>query len=135
MKISHFAILAATTACLAVPALAQDIDAGEKLFTRCKACHSVTAGDGTPVVRGGKVGPDLFGIVGRPLASVEGYSYGAGIQAARDTGLVWDPALLAEYVQDPTKFIDTHGGSGASKMVFKLPKGGADIAAYLATLK
>lgn len=134
MKNSLPAILAAL-ALVAAPALAADPEAGEKLFVRCKACHSITAADGTAIVRGGKVGPDLFGVVGRPAASVEGYAYGAGILEAKEAGLVWDEALLAEYLRDPTKFIDTHGGSGASKMVFKLPKGGEDIAAYLAGLE
>ncbi|HEY0213669.1 MAG TPA: cytochrome C, partial [Paenirhodobacter sp.] len=63
------------------------------------------------------------------------FAYGEGILAAKATGLVWDQALMAEYVRDPTRFIDTHGGSGASKMVFRLPVGGEDIAAYLETLK
>lgn len=134
MKISPFAILAATLA-IAAPAFAGDPAAGEKLFSKCKACHSITADDGTVIQKGGKVGPNLYGVVGRPAASLEGFKYGDGITKAKDSGLVWDEALIAEYVQDPTKFIDTHGGEGASKMTFKLPKGGEDIAAYLASVK
>ncbi|HEY0212381.1 MAG TPA: cytochrome C, partial [Paenirhodobacter sp.] len=70
MKISWFAILAVVMICNAGGAWAGDADAGAKLFTRCKACHSVVAQDGTIVVRGGKVCPNLFGVMGRPLASV-----------------------------------------------------------------
>ncbi|AOZ70092.1 cytochrome C [Rhodobacter xanthinilyticus] len=133
MKISLYATLAALV--LATPSFAGDVAAGEKLFTKCKACHSIIADDGTAIVKGGKVGPNLYGIVGRPAASEEGFKYGDGIMAAAAAGLVWDEALITEYVVDPTKFIDTHGGEGKSKMTFKLAKGGEDVAAYLASVK
>lgn len=134
MKTSLFATLAVTLA-FAGPALAGDAAAGEKLFSKCKACHAITADDGTAIVKGGKVGPNLFGVVGRPAASIEGFKYGDGILKAKESGLVWDEALIAEYVVDPTKFIDTHGGEGKSLMTFKLAKGGEDVAAYLASVK
>ncbi|MFT3687500.1 c-type cytochrome [Paenirhodobacter sp.] len=134
MKTSLFATLAASLT-IAAPAFAGDPEAGAKLFSKCKACHTITADDGTVIQKGGKVGPNLYGVVGRPAASVDGFKYGDGITRAKDAGLVWDEPLIAEYVQDPTKFIDTHGGEGASKMTFKLPKGGEDIAAYLASVK
>ena len=133
MKISLYATLAALVR--ATPSFAGDVAAGEKLFTKCKACHSIIADDGTAIVKGGKVGPNLYGIVGRPAASEEGFKYGDGIMAAAAAGLVWDEALITEYVVDPTKFIDTHGGEGKSKMTFKLAKGGEDVAAYLASVK
>ena len=136
MKISLIATLAALAPlAFATPSLAQDAAAGEKTFAKCKACHAITAPDGTSIVKGGKVGPNLYGIVGRPAASYPDFKYGDGILAAAAAGLVWDEALIAEYVVDPTAFIDTHGGSGKSKMTFKLAKGGEDIAAYLATFK
>ena len=50
------------------------------------------------------------------------------------SGAVWDEAGLAEYLLDPTAYIDTHGGEGKSKMTFKLKKGGEDVAAYLASV-
>ncbi|MDD8024565.1 MAG: cytochrome C [Paracoccaceae bacterium] len=132
MKISLYATLAALA--LTTPSFAQDAAVGEKEFKKCKACHSIVADDGTEIVKGGKVGPNLYGVVGRAAASVDGFKYGDGITAAGASGLVWDEALIAEYVIDPTKFIDTHGGEGKSKMTFKLAKGGADVAAYLASV-
>ncbi|MBD3788265.1 MAG: cytochrome C [Sphingomonadales bacterium] len=136
MKISLIATLAALAPlAFAAPSLAQDAAAGEKIFAKCKACHAITAPDGTSIVKGGKVGPNLYGIVGRPAASYPDFKYGDGILAAAAAGLVWDEALITEYVVDPTAFIDTHGGSGKSKMTFKLAKGGEDVAAYLATFK
>lgn len=128
--IAAFATLAA-----AAPALAEgDAAKGESEFKKCKACHMIVADDGTEIVKGGKTGPNLYGVVGRAVASVPDFKYGDGILAVGATGMVWDEALLAEYVVDPTAFVDTHGGSGKSKMTFKLAKGGEDIAAYLASV-
>ena len=132
MKLSLYVTLAAVA--FAAPSFADDVEAGAKLFTKCKACHSIVADDGTAIVKGGKVGPNLYGVVGRPAASYPDFNYGDGIKGAAAAGLVWDEALIAEYVVDPTKFIDSHGGTGASKMTFKLPKGGEDVAAYLASV-
>ncbi|WP_126975797.1 c-type cytochrome [Frigidibacter oleivorans] len=126
--------LALSTAAISVPALAQDAAKGETEFKKCKACHAITAPDGTDIVKGGKVGPNLYGVVGRPVASVPDFKYGDGILAVGAAGTVWDEATLAEYVTDPTAFIDTHGGSGKSKMTFKLAKNQADVVAYLASV-
>ncbi|AJE47879.1 c-type cytochrome [Celeribacter indicus] len=122
------ALLASTAATFAQG----DAANGEKEFRKCKSCHMIASEEET-FVKGGKTGPNLHGVVGRPVASVEGFNYGDGILAVGATGAVWDEASLAEYVADPTEYIDTHGGSGRSKMTFKLPKGGEDVAAYLAT--
>ena len=128
--------LIALAAALAIagPAFAGDAAKGESEFKKCKACHSIVADDGTEIVKGGKTGPNLYGVIGRAVASVPDFKYGDGILAVGATGMVWDEALLAEYVVDPTAFVDTHGGSGKSKMTFKLAKGGEDIAAYLASV-
>jgi cytochrome c len=49
---------------------------------------------------------------------------------------VWDEALLAAYVADPAAWLKEQTGDSAakSKMSFKLAKGGADVAAYLASV-
>ena len=122
---------------LATPALAADPAAGEADFKKCKACHSLTATDGTVVVKGGKTGPDLGAIVGRAVASVADFKYGDGILAVGAAGKVWDEASIAAYVADPAAWLAANGGGdGAkSKMSFKLPAGGEDVAAYLATIK
>lgn len=131
---TKFILLAVASVALAAPAFAGDPAAGENTFKKCKACHSIIADDGTEIVKGGKTGPNLYGVVGRAVASVPDFKYGDGILAVGATGMVWDEALLTEYVADPTAFVDTHGGSGKSKMTFKLAKGGEDIAAYLASV-
>ena len=128
-------ISAVACVALATPLFAEgDAANGEKEFKKCKACHMIVAADGTEIVKGGKTGPNLYGVIGRAVASVEDFKYGDGILAVGATGAVWDEASLAEYLLDPTAYIDTHGGEGKSKMTFKLKKGGEDVAAYLASV-
>ncbi len=107
---------------LAGPAFAGDSAKGEADFRKCKSCHSITAPDGTEIQKGGKTGPNLWGIIGNP---------------AKAAGAVWDEAALATYVADPGAWVKATSGddSAKSKMSFKLTAGGEDMAAYLATLK
>ncbi|MCB6178693.1 cytochrome C [Rhodobacter sp. Har01] len=134
---TKFTLLAATFAALAAaPALAGDPAAGEAEFKKCKACHSIVAPDGTEIQKGGKTGPNLYGVVGRPVASDPDFKYGDGIKAAGATGAVWDQAAIAAYVVDPAAWLkQVSGDDGAkSKMSFKLAAGGEDVAAYLASV-
>lgn len=123
-------------AALAAPAFAQDAAAGEKEFNKCKACHSIVADDGTAIVKGGKTGPNLYGVIGRPVASIADFKYGESILAVGAAGVIWDEALLTAYVADPAAWLKEQTGDSAakSKMSFKLAKGGADVAAYLASV-
>ncbi|MBL8560852.1 MAG: cytochrome C [Gemmobacter sp.] len=123
---------------LAAPAFAAgDAAKGEADFKKCKACHMIVADDGTEIQKGGKTGPNLYGVIGRPVAGVADYKYGESIVAVGAKGVVWDEALLAAYVADPGKWLKEQTGDAAakSKMTFKLAKGGEDMAAYLASVK
>jgi cytochrome c len=131
---TKFILLAATAAAFAgAPALAQDVAAGEEAFRSCKTCHSIIAPDGTEIQKGGRTGPNLYGVVGRPVASDPDFSYGASLAALGATGAVWDAASLAAYTADPAAYLKSAlADEGArSKMSFKLDAGGADVAAYL----
>jgi cytochrome c len=121
---------------LAAPAMAGDAAKGEKEFAKCKTCHMIVAPDGTEIVKGNKTGPNLYGVIGRPVASYPDFKYGDGILAAGAKGLVWDEAMLAEYVKDPGKWLKANSGDdkAKTKMSFKLAKGGEDVAAYLASV-
>lgn len=123
-------------ATFANPALAQDAAAGEKAFSKCKACHAIVAPDGTEIVKGGKTGPNLYGVVDRAVASVADYKYGDSILAVGGAGAVWDEASLIAYMADPAAWLKEKTGDGAakSKMSFKLAAGGADMVAYLASV-
>lgn len=131
-------ILIATLSALAAPAFADgDAAKGADLFKRCKACHAITAPDGTEVQKGGKTGPNLFGVVGRPVAAAPDFKYGDAILAAGAKGLIWDEAMLAAYIADPTAWLREQTGDdkAAAKMTFKMAKGSEDMAAYLASIK
>lgn len=133
--------IAAATLAFATPLLAEshgamgDADAGEKGFKKCKSCHMIANGD-EMIVKGGKTGPNLYGVIGRTAGTAEDFKYGDDLVAAGAAGLVWDEATLASYVADPKGFLQEKlDDSGAkSKMTFKLKKGGEDVAAYLASV-
>ena len=130
-------LLAAALALCAAPVFAGDAAVGEKEFAKCKSCHAITAADGTSIVKGGKTGPNLFGMVGKPVASVADFKYGDGILAVGASGAVWDEASLAAYMTDPATWLKDQTGDSAvkSKMTFKLRAKAEDVAAYLATLQ
>lgn len=121
----------------AAPALAGDAAKGEAEFKKCKACHAIVAPDGTEIVKGGKTGPNLYGVIGRTVGAEPGFAaYGDDLKAVGAAGTVWDEAALAAYVADPTAWVKQASGDPAakSKMTFKLAKGGEDVAAYLSSL-
>jgi len=120
---------------LSAPAFAGDAATGEKEFRKCKACHMIVADDGTEIVKGGKTGPNLYGVIGR-VAGTTDFKYGESIVAAGAAGVVWDETNIVTYIADPKAFlVEATGDSGAkSKMSFKLAKGGEDLAAYLASV-
>ncbi len=109
---------------------------GAKEFNKCKACHSITAEDGTDVVKGGKIGPNLYGVIGRQVASIQDFKYGNSIAALGETGMTWDEESFVSYVQDPTAFLEEKldDKSARSKMAFKLRKGMEDVYAYLVSV-
>lgn len=119
---------------LAAPAFADgDAAAGEKEFKKCKSCHSIVSASGEEIVKGGKTGPNLFGIPGRTAGTYPDFKYGDSIVAAGAAGLVWDAEAFEAYVVDPGAFLKEKTGDTAakSKMTFKLKKGAEDIYAYL----
>lgn len=109
------------TACAAVMlagsmAQAQDADAGEKIFKKsCRACHSIVAPDGEMIFKGGRTGPNLYGVIGRAAGTDPDFPrYKDSLVEAGEKGLVWDEASFEEYVVDPAGFLkDYLGDDGA----------------------
>lgn len=95
---------------VSVPGIASAKD-GEKVFNKCKACHSLEAGVN-------KVGPSLAGVVGRKAGTAEGYNRYMGL---KDADWSWDEAALMEYLEDPSEFTKKKNGS-RSAMSLKLKK-------------
>ncbi len=122
---------------LALPVYAEgDAEAGKKTFNKCKSCHQIADPAGEVIVKGGKTGPNLYGIAGRTAGTVEGFKYGDSIVAAGENGLVWDEETFVSYAQDPKAFLKDYLGetSAKSKMTFKLKKGAEDVYAYIVSV-
>lgn len=134
MRRTLLAILCVFQPAAAVAQNAGDSEAGERDFSRCRACHSVIAADGTVIVRGGATGPNLFGIIGRPAEAVEGFRYSAAFHDLAAAGFVWSEADLASFVTDPPAFLKERLGDPAAttSMSFRFRSGGEDIAAWRA---
>jgi cytochrome c len=109
------------------PLLAKaDVDKGASIFKRCEACHDATKGGPN------KVGPNLYGVVGRPIASHAGYSYSAAMKDFSDGGKKhWDYQLISEFITKPKAEVPgtAMGFAGLSKIEER-----ADVIAYLRTL-
>lgn len=96
---------------------------GEKVFKKCKACHAV--GEGAK----NKSGPQLNGLFGRQMGSVEGFKYSKVFVAAHGEGRVWDEAALVEFLAKPRSYMK------GTKMAFSGLKKEDDLAAITAYLK
>ena len=138
MKPAMIAALMGASLSLPIAAQAGDAAAGESEYRKCRACHMIQDAGGNDIVKGGVTGPNLWNIIGQPIASVEGYRYGEGIlaAAAANPDLVWTEEELAAYVTDPQAWVREKSGnaSARSKMTFKLNRGQEDIAAYLTSV-
>lgn len=76
-----------------------DVANGERVFSRCSACHTIDA----PRTR---MGPHLMGVVGRPMASVADYkSYSQALKDAGSEGRVWSEEELSKFIASPKKAV------------------------------
>lgn len=94
-----------------------DAGAGQTVFRQCQACHKVDGSNGT--------GPHLDGVVGRPIASVDGFSYS---DALHGMGGDWTPERLSEFLANPK------AAAPGTKMTFaglKKVQDRANLIAYL----
>jgi len=104
----------------ASPALAEgDAAAGEKLFVKCKTCHTLEAGKN-------KVGPSLAGVFGRAAGTAPDFKYS---DAMMNSGITWDETTIGEYIADPK------GKVPGNKMIFPGVKKEDDRANLIAYLK
>lgn len=70
-------------------------DQGRALFDECRACHSLERG--APAM----AGPNLAGLIGRPVAGDPEFDYSPALRQARADGRVWTPELLDRFLVDP----------------------------------
>ena len=93
--------------------------------SKCKTCHSFEK-DG-----GNKMGPNLFGIVGKKAGSSEGYKYGDFLSSADFT---WDEENLKAWLEDSKGVAKAGGGSKMPSQKLKGKKAD-DVIAFLSSLK
>ena len=95
---------------------------GAGLVKQCQICHNTEEG------KGPKIGPDLYGIVDRPVASIAGFNYSAALKAK---GGKWTFAELNKWIEDPKGYVK---GTSMSYAGLKAENKRADLVAYLNTL-
>jgi cytochrome c len=99
-----------------------DVSRGQRSAQKCAACHTFD--------KGGRnmVGPNLWGVVGRPKASEAGFNYSAAMKAK---GGNWTIQDINEFIHNPRGFVP-----GTAMTFAGVPRGGerADLIAYLNSL-
>lgn len=111
---------AAPAAGVTLASLTGDPVKGEKVFAQCKTCHVAEKGVN-------RVGPSLWGVVGRHSGSIEGFKYSP---ANKNSGFVWTEDQLFTYLEAPQKVIK---GTYMAFAGLKNPQDRADVIAYLKT--
>ena len=74
----------------------RSVDHGEKVFKKCSACHSIVKGGGN------NIGPALYNVVGRDIASISDYKYS---KAMMNYEKKWTFEELNGYLRKPQKYI------------------------------
>jgi cytochrome c2/sporulation protein YlmC with PRC-barrel domain len=101
-----------------------DVTRGQAMIQRaCAACHTLNQGGPT------RVGPNLFGVAERPIASVSGYNYSNALKAHQGS---WDQASLDAFLKNP------RGYAPGTYMTFPGIRSDQDrqnVVAYLESLK
>ncbi|MGK2742278.1 c-type cytochrome [Tepidicaulis sp. LMO-SS28] len=100
MKRISMAILAAAAMAASTAAHAEgDVAKGEKIFKRCAMCHTLEEGAGN------RIGPNLWGMFSRPVASVEDFRYSQAMQEKAGEIGTWDEESLDAYLTRPRDYV------------------------------
>ena len=101
---------------------AASVSDGQKVAARCQQCHDLEKGGPN------KIGPNLWGIVGRARASIASFSYSSAMSSSHDP---WTFEKLFAYLKSPQAVVP------GTKMAFGGLKSADDrinLIAYLRTL-
>lgn len=96
-----------------------DVTAGEKVFAKCSACHSIAKGGANGI------GPNLWGAIGKPHGHVAGFAYSDALKSVAGN---WNFDSLNAWLISPRKY------APGTKMTFAglaKPEDRANVIAYL----
>ncbi|MEG9883276.1 MAG: cytochrome c family protein [Hyphomicrobiales bacterium] len=102
-----------------------DATKGRKQARVCTTCHSFDKGGPN------RIGPNLYGVVGRKVATHEGFSYSAAMRKKAEKIGSWSFAALNQFITNPQKYVSR------TKMSFaglRNDERRANLLAYLQTL-
>lgn len=99
-----------------------DPEAGQGLIRACAACHTFDQGGAD------RVGPHMWGVVGRAKGAVEGFNYSSAMQ---EVGGDWTFENLNGFLQRPRDYLP---GTSMSYAGMRDAGDRADLIAYLRTL-
>ncbi len=117
---SAMALTAVLLAFCATSAFADgDAVLGKRQFAVCSACHTLEKGGPS------KIGPNLYGVIGRKSGTFPGFSYSAAMPKAN---VVWDEQALDKYLTKPQDFIP---GNKMAYIGIPKPDVRANVIAYL----
>ncbi len=75
---------------------AADLGRGEASFKKCVSCHTLEKGGPN------RVGPNLYGVIGRPKGSVAGFNYSAAMKAK---GGEWTAEEFDAFMRSPKQAV------------------------------
>ena len=94
---------------------------GKEISGRCEQCHDLSKGGPN------KIGPNLWGVVGRPRASHPGFSYSSAMSASHDP---WTYDKLFAFLKEPQTYVP---GTKMSFAGLRSAQDRIDLLAYLRT--
>jgi len=99
-----------------------DVGKGAKVFKKCSACHKLDDGNNS-------TGPFLYGVVGRPIASADGFGYSGALSGLSDG--TWTAEELDAFLTKPSSYAS---GTSMSFSGLKKQKDRVNLIAYLDSL-
>lgn len=113
-------LTAAAYALLLAPIGAHAQDLEISFNDHCRECHSFVKDDN-------RLGPSLYGVVGRKAGTEKGYAY---TQSMQDSGITWTEATLDKWIANPDAVIPGNGMSPRPTAASLIPKSASALSRF-----